>query len=861
VASRLARALSLAALVLLPAFACAASKPDDDASMLLLEVRLKRHVLADSVTAWQYPDDIRLPLGELARLLTLAIKTAPGDGRASGYVLSEQRSFSLDATRGEVHIDGRSEQVDPAQLRIEADDIYVPSRLLARWLPIDLRLDMSSLAVEVIPREQLPLEAGLDRRERGARAGGPAAYQDPGYPRLASPYALASMPFIDQTIAVDVAHGPSGRRGDAAYTAYLTADLLGMQAALFASRSLRDETGGTLRLTVGRRDPDGGLLGALGARTALAGSVVVPGLDNVSRTSAIGNGAAISNRPLNQPTRFDRHTLQGDLPPGWDVELYYNEALVGYQQARADGKYSFDDLPLAYGTNDFRLAFHGPLGQLRVERRSFLLEQSAVAPGALYYDIAAHRDNDGVRRALARFDWGVASFLSASGAVTRIGERQYLQAGLHSYWRSFILSADAARADDGGRLGQLTLKTRLAGMALSASRAMLDGFASEIFPDGANRVHARDELRADGALLPMLPVSLLARRESLVSGVQNIDAQARVSLIRNGMALTNSLRWQSLAGARYADGAIRLSRRVPGMGISGQVDFTALPRRALSAIALAIDRNLAEGYLANLGVTRSFQDRQVRISGGINKSLGSYGLGVTAFWSSRHEIGVGARLFVALGREPRQSRWLAGAQPMAGSGTASVRVFLDKNQNGVMDDGDEAIKGAGFTVNGGNHLARTDAAGFAWLDRLPPNVNVDIGFDPGTLDDPQWIARVKGVRLVPRPGKVAAIDFAVSVSGDVDGTTWLMANGAKRGIGDLEVELVDAAGAVALAVKSNSDGTYVIPYVLPGRYQLRIAPAQLKRLRLADSGSQAVTITRDGNSLNGRDFVVTAAPP
>ena len=856
----LARALWLAALLLLPLFASAA-KPDDGASMLLLEVRLKRHVLAESVTAWQYPDDVRLPLGELARLLTLAVKAAPGEGRASGYLLSEQRTFSLDAARGEVHIDGRTEHVDPAELRIESDDIYVPSRLLARWLPVDLKIDMSSLAIEVTPREQLPLEAGLDRRQRGARAGGPTPYVDPGYPRLASPYAMASVPFIDQTIAADLARSPTGRRADGSYTAYLTADLLGMQAALFASRGLRNDAGGTLRLTVGRRDPDGGLLGPLGARTALAGSVAVPGIDNVSRTSAIGNGAAVSNRPLDQPTRFDRHTLQGDLPPGWDVELYYNEALVGYQQARADGKYSFDDLPLAYGNNDFRLMFHGPLGQVRVERRSFLLEQSAVAPGALYYDIAAHRDSDGVNRALARFDWGVASYLSASGAVTRIGERQYLQAGLHSYWRSFILSADAARADDGGRLGQLTLKTRLGNMALSASRAVLDDFTSETFPGDAGQVHARDELRADGALLPMLPASLLARRESLVSGVRNLDAQGRVSWIRNGMALTNSLRWQSLAGARTADGAIRLSRRVAGMGISGQVDFGVLPRRVLSAIAIAADRNLADGYLANLGVTRSFVDRTVRVTAGINKSLGSYGLGVTAFWSSRHEMGVGARLFVALGREPRQSRWLAGAQPMAGSGTASVRVFLDKNQNGVMDAGDEAIKGAGFTVNGGNHLARTDAAGFAWLDRLPPNVNVDIGFDPSTLDDPQWVARVKGVRVVPRPGKVAAIDFAVSVSGDVDGTTWLLEKGAKRGIGELQVELVDAAGSVAAAVKSNADGSYVIPYVLPGRYQLRIAPAQLERLRLAESGAPAVTIGPDGNSLNGRDIVVSAAPP
>ena len=377
----------------------------------------------------------------------------------------------------------------------------------------------------VRPREKLPLEAGLERRERGKRAGPVGVDAEPAYPRLANPYALASVPFIDQTFGLDMLHGADARQVDTAYTAYLTADLLGTQAALFASRSLRDRQSGTLRLTLGRHDPDAGLLGPLRARTVQAGSIQVPGIENISFTNATGNGITVGNRPLDQPTRFDRHSLQGDLPPGWDVELYYNEALVGFQQSRADGKYSFDDQPLAYGPNDFRLVFHGPLGQLRIERRSFLLEQSAVAPGSVYYDVSTHRDAEGRNRSVARFDWGVANFLSASGALARVPlagvERRYSQLGLHSYWQSFILSGEVAQEAGGGRLGQVTLKTRLAGLALSASRARLADFTSETYSASADPVRMRDELRVDGAVsapgLPVLPVSLQVRRDTLAS--------------------------------------------------------------------------------------------------------------------------------------------------------------------------------------------------------------------------------------------------------------------------------------------------------------------------------------------------------
>jgi hypothetical protein len=675
------------------------------------------------------------------------------------------------------------------------------------------------------------------------------------------------VPFIDQTLRLDLLHAPEGRQADAAYTAYLTADLLGTQAALFASRSARGQDGGTLRLTLGRQDPDAGLLGPLRARTVQVGSVQVPGIENISLTSATGNGATVSNRPLDQPTRFDRHSLQGDLPPGWDVELYYNDALVGFQQSRADGKYSFDDQPLAYGPNDFRLVFHGPLGQLRVERRSFLLEQSAVAPGSVFYDVSAHRDDFGHNRSIARFDWGVASFLSASGALARVPvngtEQQYSQLGLHSYWQSFILSGDVAQAAAGGRLGQVTLKTRLAGLAVSASRARLDDFISETYFASADPVRMRDELRVDGAVsapwLPVLPLSLQVRRDTLASHAQNTSVEARVSAYSNGAALSNSVRWQSLDGERAADGALQLSRRVAGFGISGQLQYTILPQRALSTLALAFDQTLADGYLLNLGAMRSFQDGQYRVTGGLNKSLGSYGLGLSGFYSSRHEFGAGIQLFVGLGLEPRQRRWMADAQPMANTGSASIRVFLDKNLNGVMDDGDEPIKGVGFTVNGGNHLARTDAAGIAYLNRLPPNVNVDIAVDPSTLEDPQWVARVKGVRVVPRPGRVSEVEFAVSVTGEIDGTTYLLAGGARRAIGDLQLELVDASRQVVASIKSTSDGYYVMPYVLPGTYLLRISPAQLKRLNLADTGMHMLTITPEGNTVSARDFVVVPA--
>ena len=871
-ARRPARLPALApALLLLAVLHCAparAAAPD-----LLLEVRVGPHLLSDGVGAWQGNDDIFLPLGELSKLLTIAIRTSPAEGQASGYILDEKRGFHLDLAQKTVLRGELREAIDPLQVRQLPDDIYVSTRLLAAWLPVDFALDLATLSLVVTPREKLPLQARLDRSSMAASSASfeaAAGAADPGYPRSPTPYRMIGAPFADQTLGLDLRRAP-GRSADSAgnaaasassasYTAYLTGDLLGAEAALYLNTGSQ-RVGAPVRLTLGRHDPDAVLLGPLRARTVQVGSVPAPGIPNIAFGSAIGNGVHISNRTLGQPLRSDRHTFQGDLPPGWDVELYFNGALAGLQQSRPDGRYSFDDQPLIYGFNEFRLVFHGPLGQVRIERHAFLIEQSMLAPGEIVYSVTALRDDDGRGRAAAQLEWGLGSHLSASAGVARVPvggqERNYAELGLQAYFKRVIVSGAVARSNDGGALAQAGVRTRVGQIALNASRTHTRAFTSDFYQSTADPVRLRDEVRADG-MLAGLPVSLYARRDRLESSATNLELAGRVSAYRYGTAFSNALRWQSLAGQKHADGMLQASRRVAGVGVSGQLHYGLEPDTALSSITLAADKYLAAGYMVNAGVSRTFTDPHYRFSAGLNKSLGSFGLGVSGYYSSRGDYGLGLQLFLALGQDPRSKRWLADAAPMAGSGAASARVFVDRNRNGVMDGDDAPVAGAGFVVNGGALPIRTDAQGLAWLGRLSPNQHADIGIDGATLEDPQWLARKPGLRIVPRAGKVSELDFAVEVTGEIDGTAFQMSHGARRPAGGLDVELVDADNKVAAATGTTADGYYVLAGVAPGAYRLRLAPAQLAKLKLACAVLHQVVMNEDGTFINGKDFVVTA---
>ncbi|MEC5214916.1 hypothetical protein RCH06_003488 [Polaromonas sp. CG_9.5] len=851
---------------------------DIEANLLILDVRLDGFILSDGLSAYQDGPQILLPLGELARLLTLAITVQPEAGSASGYVLREDRTFGLNVGQSLASLAGNDMRFEAKGARVIGDDIYVSSELLSRWLPIDFEISMSAQQLQVKPREKLPLQERLERERAAKRLGGarPEQLADPGYPRALAPYQWIDRPFIDQTFGADVRAAPGSHQLNAAYTAYLTADVLGMEGAAYVSSS-RDKPKPDWRMTLGRNDPDAGLLGPLRARSFVVGNISVPSVANVMTTSGTGRGVAVSNRPLDQPTSFDRQSLRGDLPPGWDVTLYYNDALLGFQASRTDGLYAFDDLPLSFGRNEFLLVFNGPLGQMRTERKSFLLDQSIVKPGEILYSLVQHHADNGDMRSVARFDMGLTKKLAGSAGFIRMPrpvagqnrteERGYAQLGLRGYWDLAIVTSEMTFSQSGGMLAELGLKTRLGNYAVDLLHTQVQGdFDSDAFSASGDPVKQRDKLRVVGTLappsLPRMPVAVEAQREVLKSGATNEAVAGRLSLMLAGTSITNGLAWQRAGGAVSTNGNLQLSRRVADMGLSGQLAYSVKPEARFDSLALTADRNLASGYRVNAGLMRTFSAGTTLIAGGLSKNFGSFALAVSASYSNQRQLALGLQLFVALGREPRTGKWFSDAVPMASMGAVSARAFVDRNLNGLRDPDEELVPNASFIINsGGRHPTPTADDGTAFMGRLAPGRYSDIALDASTLEDPLWKSVNEGVRVLPRPGLVQMLEFPVVSTSEVDGTVFLLGKTGKRGIGDAVVELVDSKGAVVMSTPSSSDGFYLLRQVMPGRYTLRISPAQATKLALASTLERPVEVRPDGDFISGQDLELKPVTP
>ena len=183
-------------------------------------------------------------------------------------------------------------------------------------------------------------------------------------------------------------------------------------------------------------------------------------------------------------------------------------------------------------------------------------------------------------------------------------------------------------------------------------------------------------------------------------------------------------------------------------------------------------------------------------------------------------------------------------------------MFLDRNQNGRFDEGDEPLSGVRFQRR---DAVKTDDNGIAFLTGLSSYRPHDLSIDVASLEDPYWLPIRDGVEIVPRPGKTILVEFPVTATGEVDGTVFLRRGSELREVANVRLQLVDADGSIVKEVKSQFDGFYLFDFVPPGRYLLRVSPAQVARLELRVPPAEEIVIEADGNVVSGVDLVLDRA--
>ncbi len=836
----------------------------------LLGVRLGGMVLSEAMPCYQTDEGTLVPLGALSELLGLAIEVDPARGVAEGFFIREGRRFVLDTRARSVRVEGRELTYDPLRIRPARQDILVETGLLATWLPLDLAVEPYDGMLRVRPRETLPLQQRWERQQRLGQGRERVGAWAPAGPLAPTPRTLWDMPFTDQTLTIG--SSPSGAPADrlsVRHTAYLVTELLYNEVAARMTQGTGTE-GMDLHARAARRDPDGVLLGPLHAREVAGGEIVFPGQDLVARP-VTGDGVIVSNFPLSQPTQFDQHTFQGSLPPGWEVELYRNGAIIAYQPADARGTYAFENVPLLYGRNAFRRVFYGPQGQRRTENDVFEVGRDLTPPGQSRYRIAASGAGSERERSIVEWSRGLSNRVSTGVnlASLRLGgaTHRYGMAGL-SLLTGRVLGRLSLGGDaSGGRVASGDVQTRRAGVGVRLRHTRADGFHSETLNDVARRREI-SALRVDAVLhpplLPRLPLVVEFTHDRADRTDVADQVVGRLAGSTRGLSVSNQATWMRTRSAAQpmrerASGQLLVNRRMRHLSLRGELEYRLVGLDDPGAAALVADVPTGRNALLSASVRRELDSRRLCYQAGYQRSEGRLGVGVQGSFIPGVGLACNVQFTLGLNREPRAGTWAPHARPVADAGAVSAGVFLDLNGNGIMDAGETPIADADLLLENASDLGRTDSAGVAFVSNLAGDRPMNLNVAAASLADPQWILEPAAVQIVPRAGKVSRVDFAVLLSGEVAGTVRAHSAAGVLPAGGVTVELVPVdATRAARVTRSDYDGFYNFAELRPGSYTLRIPEAVTQHRGLARVREIPVVIDHSGPVLDGVDFLLEA---
>ncbi len=837
-----------------------ASASDDQEFVYALH--LDGLVLSQSIVVLEQNRELFLPLGELAELLSLAIRY-DGEGKASGYILDESRTFTLDAMAGTLRIQGKSSQFDRNLAIIQKDDVFVAASALRVWLPINITYEKGQQIVTLQAREKLPLQQLLERKAQFQNLKKAALDDDPSFPNVTPPYRLLAPPVVDFATSVDLS-GRQLRTVNHRQSLIASGDL----AALNATINLANSNGTVDRadFTAGRTDAKGELLGPLQATRFALGAVQTPAFAGISRVSDPLYGFLVTNRPTTLPSQFASHDIVGPIPQGWDVELYYNGIPIGYQAASKESIYRFTNLPLKIGPNDFRIVLHGPNGETRVENQNFLLDGLMVQPGKVQYTVGANREvKRGAQNGTGIFmlDFGltkdVSGFVGELTVADTVGRyTHYADAGLKGTLGSYFFTVDHVRSSDGGAATLLSLKGYSSGLYITAGQTFLNNFVSENFPATADPIDSTTSLKMEGTLPLQLrmPFGIETAVEHRRSGETIPSLTGQVSGEISKISISEQVTSRMEKNVVSTVGITQVGTSLREINLRGQVNYILSPKLAPSTLQLTVTKDIGATYQLSGQASHDPATGNWDFTAGVSKRIGAVGFMINAGASTSGAYTVSSQLSISAGMSPRSGGVVTDAFPLSSYGGLELSAYVDKNGNGSYDKGEPVLEGVHFFLNKGVTPGATGKDGILFIKQLPTGIPLDISVAHDTISEPFLVPTAAGYRIEARPGVMSALDFRFIPSGEVDGMVQFRSAHGIVPVAGVQVSLTDENGAVVATTTSEQSGYFLFKVVTGGVYFVRLGEGEGVRLDAHPENQLEVKMPVDGDMLNDNNLIL-----
>jgi hypothetical protein len=840
-----------------PAAAQWTADPDDQ---FLLDVTIRQLRLGDGVRAYNTPEGTCVVLGDFLSTLDVPMRINLTDKKASGWAFKETNRISIDYGAARVSYGAKTEPIAPGTIRETPEGWCIQAAALSRWFGIGVRPVTQGSALLLQSDAKLPVELAMERQMRAQRIK-PAKFDLASLPQVRIPYRMWRSPALDFVVSAGVTYrAQDGMRVDRQSSVYAAGEIAHLSYDAQISTNQKGLPS-ALRLRAYRSDPDGHLLGP--ARATHFGVGDVEGFDSkLSGSSAFGRGAVITNRPLNAQTAFDRSRFEGDLPPGWEAEIYRNDELLGFAKATADNRYVFDDVQLLYGDNRVRVVLYGPQGQIRTREELINVGQDNVPPGKTWYwagfnqpgrDIfTLHKPPDGQvlpkAQATVSLEHGIddRTSVSALARMMLIDDQRvtFVEGTIRRSIGLAMIEVGGARETNGGTAARAQLLGKIGPVNVNAEALIANDFHLR----GSTAETLRNYQLALDAPLKVgrttLPVHADAKLSDRGAGSKQLDAAARLSANFERFNLSSGVRYEKqYSSAASSPGQFSLefigSGRIGDVRLRGTTDVDVSPSARLRSMELSAYWSASENtdWEGDLVYDTASHLGRARVSH--IRRLDSIAIALTGEAATDGSVAVGVNLNFSL--DPMRG-FNMSRRPLAQAGSVHALVYRDLNDNGARDADEPLEKGALITTGTRQADRPTDAKGSVVVGGLGTYTPIAVGIDETSLADPMLVPKKAIQVVVPRPGVPAEVEIGLVGGGDIEGA---IVKSGGLGFEGLDLELVDVTGKVIATARTDFDGFFLFERVAYGNYTARVAKDSAVAAKVMPDLGVRITVTPD----------------
>ncbi len=566
---------------------------------------------------------------------------------------------------------------------------------------------------------------------------------------------------------------------------------------------------------------------------------------NLVSNSNTGRGFSIDRYPSGRSGHLGVATIAGDAPPGWEVELYRNGALIEFGTVGLDGRYFFPDQEIPFGENVFIARLFGPQGQTREDRQTIWGGGSDLANGDYDFSIshidfdqyfldgrpdnvdalpASYATNFAYSRAFSdKLQVGAAYTRAGLGSRARDGtftDDNYLSVFGSRNVGPGVFVGEVAQQFGAGQAWHLEYLTAYKGHQVTIAHRAFNNYASPATIlqdklDSLNEVSVFGNFGVDADHA----YTLSLRHRNLAEGSTDWRLFNRLSMRLGRLSLTNDLDFRLGSGSNTTTGHLKLASRINGVSVRGQLDYLLTASQPLRQISASMNWELTPRINNNLTISKRLaDDMSMFVSNLLSVRIRDYDMTFSVNSDFEGDWSVGAGFSIAFGYDRHTKSMITDIGGLANTGRATMNLFVDEDNDGIRDPHEEPVAWASYR----DQETVPEFPGVLPLTALPSSRAVQFDMQHLKVDDPFLMPRAQMYELHTHAGSDVSFDVALVMTGDIEGVVVAGATGAGQAARGVTVTLHDAEGREVARTRSEFDGFYSFTGVPSGDYEVRV---------------------------------------